>query len=282
MRIHIANYSPDRYGGGWTFTKNLTKGVPHESYEEADIYFIASPSMVGREDVQKAKQDGKKIVVRIDNILRNSRNRNTGMSRMKEFVDLADEVVYQSEWAKDMLKPYLNRDGVVIHNACDPTIFNMKGREEHEEAEFIYSRVNRDETKNWEMARFIYQEEAAKRENHCLLNIVGAYSPELVEYNFDFYNGELYTFWGTIKDPQFLANLYKKSDYLIYTFFNDACSNTLIESLCSGCQVLDPYGMAATGGSAEILHYWHEHGAEEYFSLNRMFKEYKEVFECVA
>lgn len=279
MKIHIANYEPNRQGGGWTFTNNLAKGFKHESYEEADIYFIASPSMVSREDVQTAQKDGKKIVVRVDNILRNSRNRNTGMSRMKEFVDLADQVVYQSEWAMDMLQPYLKREGVIINNACDTGIFNMQGREENEQAEFLYSRVNRDETKNWEMARFIYQDESAKRNNHCLFNIVGNYSPELVEYNFDFYNGELYHYWGTVTDPNLMATLYKKSDYLIYTFFNDACSNTLIEALCSGCMIVDPYEMLSTGGSAEIMHFWNEHDGMEYFSLARMFKDYQKVFD---
>lgn len=279
MNIQIANYEPNRVGGGWTFTNNLAKGFTHD--EEADIYLVASPSMVSREDVQNAKEKGKKIVVRVDNILRNSRNRNTGMSRMKEFVELADQVVYQSEWAMDMLTPFLNRKGVVIHNACDTRIFNMQGREENEHAQYIYSRVNRDETKGYEMARFIYQEESARRNNECLLNIVGNYSPELLEYNFDFYNGELFHYWGTVTDPNFMATLYKKSDYLIYTFFNDACSNTLIEALCSGCSIVDPYEMVSTGGSAEIMHYWNEHDGMEYFSLGRMFDQYREVFESL-
>lgn len=278
MNIHLANYDPSRQGGGWTFQSNFVKGFGQTPYDEADIYFIASPSMVNRDEVEGAKQDGKKIVVRIDNILRNSRNRNTGMSRMKSFVDLADAVVYQSGWAMEMLEPFLGRKGEIIINACDTSIFNMDGREENEQAQFIYSRVNRDETKNWEMARFIYQEECARRNNECLLNIVGQYSGELQEYNFDFYNGELYQFWGVVSDPQFMAQLYKKSDYLIYTFFNDACSNTLIEALCSGCQILDNYHMTETGGAAEIMHYWQEHGAEKFFSLDRMIKEYEEVF----
>lgn len=284
MRLFIANYQPQKYGGGWTQSRYIHDGFSEEltNYEQSEIYFIPSPSMVNKEDVERAKDDNKKIVVRVDNILRNSRNRNSGMSRMKKFVDLADVVIYQSEWAKDMLQPLLKRsDGVVIHNSCDTSIFNFKNREENEHAQFIYSRVNRDETKNWEMARFIYQEECARRGNEALLNIVGAYSPELVEYNFDFYNGELYRYWGTVTDPQFMANLYRKSDYLIFTFFNDACSNTLIEALCSGCQILDNYHMADTGGSEEILHYWHKHGGEDYFGLPRMIGEYRKVFESL-
>lgn len=280
MKIHIANYQPNRQGGGWSFANNFAKAFSDDisDYNDADVYFIVSPSMVAHEDVEKAKRDGKKIVLRVDNIVRNSRNRNTGMSRMKAFADVADVVVYQSEFSKELLGDmFLKKKGVVIHNACDTSIFNDKNRSESTTAKFVYSRVNRDETKNWEMARFIYSMESAQRKGDTLLNIVGAYSPELVEYNFDFYMDEAYKYWGVVNDPNLMANIYRDSDYLIYTFWNDACSNTLIEALCCGCQVIDYYGMVNTGGSEEIMHHWKDHGGNEYFGLDRMKQEYKEA-----
>lgn len=279
MKIHIANYEPDRLGGGWRFSSNLVKGLGDKvsNYEEADIYFVAGPTMVSYEEVEKAKQDGKKIVLRIDNIVRNSRNRNTGMSRMKRFGELADLLVYQSEYAADILgKQFLNREGPVILNGCDTSIFNPKGREESTTARFLYSRVNRDETKNWEMARFIFQEQSHVRDGEAKLHLVGQFSPELVEYNFDFYNDEKYHYWGTITDPETMATIYRNSDYLLYTFFNDACSNTMIEALCSGCEIFDPYGMANTGGAPEILHCFEEHGGRDYFTIERMTNDYLE------
>lgn len=279
MKVHILNYEPNRLGGGWTFCNNLAKGLGDilSTYEEADICLIASPSMVQHEAVEKAKKDGKKVVLRVDNIVRNSRNRNTGMSRMKAFAEIADLIVYQSGFAEELLgEQYLEKPGVVILNGCDTSIFNSDGREEAVAARFLYSRVNRDETKNFEMARFVFQQESYLREGNAKLHLVGEFSPELIEYNFDFYMGEQYHYWGVVSDQNLMANIYKQSDYLIYTFWNDACSNTLIEALCSGCNVIDPYDMLETGGASEIWHCFEEHGGGEYFSLERMTKSYLE------
>lgn len=281
MNIHLANYEPNKLGGGWRFSNNLAKGLGDKltTYEEAEIYFIASPTMASYEDVERAKQDKKKIVLRVDNIVRNSRNRNTGMPRMKAFAEVADLVIYQSDFAKEILgEQFLAIDGPVIHNGCDTEIFNPKGREEALDARFTYSRVNRDETKNWEMARYIFQQESYIRDGQAFLNIVGAYSPELVEYNFDFYMDEKFKYWGIVSDPNLMAVIYKQTDYLIYTFWNDACSNTLIEALCSGCSIVDPYNMLETGGASEIWHCFEQHGGQTYFTIERMTNEYLEEF----
>lgn len=282
MKIYIENYEPDRQGGGWSFQNNLVKAVPDliSTYEESDIYFVTSPSMVQREQVDKAKEDGKKIVLRIDNAVRNSRNRNTGMSRMKDFAEKADLVIYQSMWAKKFLGDMLlKKDGVVIYNGVDTKIFNKKNRIKRTDTKrFLYSRVNRDETKNWEMARFIYMLEHADEKQKSILNIAGAFSPELIEYNFDFYLGEEYRYWGVVKSAEEMASIYKQTDTLIFTFFNDACSNTLIEALCSGCRIMDHFGMLDTGGSGEIFNRFNDKGAK-FFSLKRMGDEYKKAFE---
>jgi len=274
MKVYIAHADDNKIGGGWSWINNAKKaGIHNSTYDEAEVYLIPSPSMVSKEEVDKAQADGKKIVLRVDNIVRNSRNRNTGMSRMKRFAEQADLVIYQSKFAKRLLMPYLKTDGVVILNACDTDIFNAKGRQEDTTAKFIYSRVNRDETKNWEMARYTFQSESEIRNGDAILNIVGQYSSELVEYNFDFYQDEQYKYWGVITDAGTLADLYRNSDYLIYTFWNDACSNTLIEALCCGCVVSDKYGMVETGGAMEIITNYYEHGIE-YFSLARMGSQY--------
>lgn len=276
MKLYIAHSDDNRLGGGWSWINNAKKALSEHltSYEDSDIYLIPSPSICSKEEVDQAQSDGKKIVLRLDNIVRNSRNRNTGMSRMKRFAEQADLIIYQSKFAKGLLKPFINKDGVVILNSCDTEIFHPNGRQEDTTARFMYSRVNRDETKNWEMARHIFQEESSYRDGDAVLNIVGQFSPELVEYNFDFYQNEQYKYWGTIADAGTLANLYRNSDYLIYTFWNDACSNTLIEALCCGCLVADKYGMAKTGGALEILNKFYTKGAE-YFGLDRMRKEYE-------
>jgi len=277
--IYIAEQENKKVGGGWSWIANAKKVLPITNYRNADIYLIPSPSMVSKEEVDQAKADGKKIVLRVDNIVRNSRNRNTGMSRMKRFAEQADLVIYQSEFARNLLLPYIQVDGQIILNGCDQTIFNPEGRTESTTARYIYSRVNRDETKNWEMARIYYQGKY-QANNDSLLHIVGHFSPELIEYNFDFYQEEKYRFWGVMRDPASLAQIYKDSDYFVYTYFNDACSNSLIEALSSGCLVADPYGMATTGGAIEILHAQQAFG-DEYLDIKRMGKQYLEAISVL-
>lgn len=277
-KIHIASYEPTRLGGGWTWSREFAKGIGDRlsDYESAQVYVIPSPSMVQRPDVERAVADGKFIILRLDNIIRNSRNRNTGMTRMRDMAEMADVVVYQSKFAKKLLGGWVKpKRTAVILNGCDQTIYNGTGRTESTTMRYLYSRFNRDETKNWEMARYIYERQV-RRQSDSMLTIVGQFSPELIEYNFDFYRGEQYRFLGAIASPYTMADIYRQSDELIYTYFNDACSNTLIEALSCGCDIYDPYGMLRTGGATEIVNSWNDYG-EEYFDSHRMVKEYLEL-----
>ena len=273
--IYIAHSEDNKLGGGWSWISNAKKVLLTTNYNDAKVFLIPSPSICTKEEVDQAQADGKKIVLRVDNIVRNSRNRNTGMTRMKRFAEQADLVVYQSEFACNLLLPYLQVDGPVILNGCDQSIFNPRGRQESATAKYIYSRVNRDETKNWEMARMFYQQKYQENKD-SLLHIVGHFSPELIEYNFDFYQDEKYRYWSIMHDQASLAQIYKDSDYFIYTYFNDACSNSLIEALSSGCKIADPYGMITTGGAMEILHAYQTFG-EDYLDIKRMGRQYMEA-----
>lgn len=279
MKIHFANQSKQGLGGGWTFLNHMQDYFKRSlsGSENCDIYFISGATMVTRDEVRKAKDSGKKIVLRVDNAVRDSRNRGTGMSRLYDFAQWADVVVYQSEWARKTLSPFLNRDGVVIHNATDTSIYNTHGRQGGNGNNYLYSRYNRDETKNWEMARFAFQEIYAKSPK-AKLGIVGQFSGELQTYKFDFYNGEDYHYFGIISDHRLMATILKGTDYFLYTYFMDACSNTVIEALCCGVKIHGVYGMEQTGGTPELIRQYELHGIE-YFKLERMLDEYKKIFE---
>lgn len=267
MKIALPEYDTSAIGGGWSFISNFIKsmGDTITIYENADIFFIPSASMVSRETVQKAKDDNKKIVLRCDNIIRNSRNRNTGMTRMKDFADWSDLVIFQSNFAMELLQPFLRAYNYeVIHNSVDENIFNSKGREEGNR--YLYGTHSTDSTKNWEMARVKFQD--IHNEEKAFLNLFGRL-PVGEEHNFDFYNGEQYKYWGYIQDPNVMANIYRQSDYFLYSYFNDACSNTLIEAIVCGCKPVDCFGMIQTGGAVELI--WRE---PEYFKLERMATDY--------
>lgn len=256
----MAKFEPERKGGGWAFQKNLSKIIPQSSYEEAAIYLIAGASMLERSDVDKAKRDGKKIVVRLDNAPRNSRNRNSGMSRLKYCTDNADLVVYQSKWARDFLYPFTGKDGPVILNGVDTSIYNSNSRIDDTDT-YLYARSSRDEGKQWILAWYWFVNKKG------ILEIAGYFSPDNLTYNFDFYNGEKYRFVGV--QPS-LVDSYKRNRYFLYTYLNDACSNTLLEARACGCEIIDVYGMLQTGGAPEIMQL-------EDLSAERMAKEYIDV-----
>jgi len=67
-----------------------------------------------------------------------------------------------------------------------------------------------------------------------------------------------------------MVDIFKRNRYFLYTYLNDACSNTLLEAKASGCEIVDVFGMLKTGGAPEIM-------ACKDISLERMIREYKEV-----
>lgn len=280
--ICLPSYDEQALGGGWSFISNLKTAIPDyfTDYEHADTFFIPSASMVSRDEVYQAKQDGKKIVLRCDNIIRNSRNRNSGMTRMKDFADWSDLVIYQSEFARDLLDPYLRtKNNTVILNSCNELYFHYPTQEYKLAgvSRYLYARSSTDETKNWDIARISFQNVQGPKS----LTIIGKpFKEDMSLYNYDFYQGENVRYLGEIRDKNTLGDIYRDHDYLVYSYFQDACSNTLIEGLCSGLKILNCYGMAETGGAPEILEKFREFG-QNYFFLERMGMEYIEALESI-
>lgn len=262
MNVHLLNYEPDRVGGGWSAARNLYTKF-NSTYEDAEAVLITGPTMASHDQVEKAKSDGKKIVLRADNAVRDSRNRGTGMSRLKAFCDLADLVIYQSNWAREFLYPWTQKDGAVVLNGVDTDKYNPEGTEEEK---YLYVRSSRDEGKMWIAAWYymVHREEP--------LEIVGPFSDENLEWKFDFhYKPNRIFYSGQHKD---MAPVYKRNKYFLYTYLNDACSNTLLEARASGMEIVDVYGMLSTGGAPEIM-------ACEDISMGRMLREYQEAINVL-
>ena len=188
---------------------------------------------------------------------------------------MADVVIYQSEWAKQWIKPFIKRDGVVILNGADESIFKPEGKkiEKQGKPQWLYSRHNRDETKRWEDTWYHFQKTFYKNSNVHLW-IVGQFSPENRKYNFDFFGGaeKRYRYFGVIQEPKEMAKLYRSADLLYLPYFMDACSNTVIEARLCGLEVI--YNEGQGGGTREIM----EASLEE-LTLESMGKKYLEVFK---
>ena len=275
--VSLPSESKQSLGGGWSFRRNLIQGLQdagitvHDDWNKASIVLLTSSTMVTSELVDKIKSSGKKIILRVDNLPRNSRNRNTGTSRLKRFASMADEIVYQCEWSQKYLSPFLDRHGHIIYNGVDTTIFNANGPWMNDLSTYdvyLYSRYNRDETKNWEVAWYKYQLIHRENKNAALL-LTGQFSPEQIEYNFDFYNGERVIYLGVINTPQEMARVYRSSDYLMATYYNDCYSNTYQEAMACGVKLFEP---DMSGGTPELI----KNGPR---SLKQMTDDYISLFE---
>lgn len=276
MKLTIASYDPHHIGGGWTFQNNFVKGLNFYTiddankiltdYDQADIYLIAGASMVSREEVDKAKADGKKVVLRVDNLPRRSRNRRwvdeDGLTKIQYIAQKADLVIYQSLWAAKFLYPLIKVDGPIILNGVDLNEYNSDNRLAPDNS-YLYARSSRDEGKQWIMAWYWFCNNPGR------LEIAGKFSRENIQHNFDFVNNERWVFSG---HQSSLIKAYKRNRYFLYTYLNDACSNTLIEARASGMEIIDVYGMLNTGGAPEVMQL-------EDLSLERMTKEYLKVLE---
>jgi len=272
-------------GGGWSFIGNLTKGLKAQGVEltgwkDADVILIPSSSMISKESFRLFKERGKKTVLRIDNVPRNSRNRNTGTSRLKLIGKESDAIVFQSMWAEDYIGVFLKRAGVIINNSVDEEIFKPEGPKIDFSVQgnpvYLFSRFSRDETKRWEKAWYDYQM-IQRFDPNAFLAIIGQFSNEIKEYGFDFFMDEKFQYLGVIDDKQHMSNLLRGVDYLIATYYNDCFSNTYLEALMCGVELYEP---DLTGGTGEMIMKLEKKG-REYFHLERMTKEYIKLFEEV-
>jgi len=264
-------------GGGWSWLANFKKGMGDlitENYNEADIYFVPSASMIKPELAEQAKADGKKVVLRTDNALKHSRNGGKGMARMSRIAEIADLVVYQCVWAKDYLHDYLGQPNArVVYNGVDTDIFKPTGEQVVIDSDevYLYSSAAKGETKRWEWAWWRYQQYQKENKNAKLL-IAGNISTPVMENNFDFFNGERFTYLGMITNPHDMAQVYRASNYLFAVYENDCYSNTYLEALACGVELVDVH---MSGGTPELLKNWKR--GLEYNSIERMCNDYKKA-----
>ena len=279
MKIYIVGKEKikDHQGGGFSFISHFIDGLTFgdivNDSNECDIYFVPSASMVEKNNIIP---EGKKIVLRIDNVLKNSRNKNAGMRKMREIAERADLIVYQSEWAKGYISPMIktNAKEVIIINGSDDKIFNPEGAKILEDKTiYLYIRSSNHDNKSWHIAHYHYEIINQQIEN-TKLYIIGKFSRENLEYNFDFCNNEDYEFMGFVADRSYLATLYRTANYLLFPYYNDACSQTLIEWILTKNSVEEILLNNGSGGNMDIIWRFEKEGREG-LSIKRMMKDYE-------
>lgn len=286
-------------GGGFVFAHNFVDAMrpfPVElvdTHLDADIIFIPAPTMLNDKELANTLIASKKpIVLRLDNAVRDSRNRGTGMSRMLKYASAASAIVYQSNWAKSFLHPWLAKEAAaawyrhkeetgkevisqIIINGVDTGVFHPsenpdeRVRRDRKDPVVVYSRYNRDEVKSWHIAWYWYVE-FARQHRDAALWLIGNFSPELAQYNFDFFANETIKYWGAIDDRGEYAKILRSADIFYAPYDYDACSNAILEARASGLKIVtrpDP-----TGGIPEIV------DPKLDITLERMGKEYFDLF----
>lgn len=263
-------------GGGPTFAFHLADNLPSRTNnpDEANIVLIPGATMVDRVTVEKY-YGHKKIVLRVDNQLKHSRNRATGMSRLYDYAQMADAIVYQSQWARNYLREFLksqNTKEYVILNGSDEKIFYPRMARFRPRKRYLYVASSTDESKGWVIAHQKFQE--IHKEENAEIWLVGKFDDKVRDYGFDFFNGEKWEYKGVVKRPKQMARIYRACDALLYSYFCDACSNCLNEAMMCGLEIKDCYQMSQTGGASEQL----DVGPRR---LRDMVQEYEEMFEDV-
>ena len=260
MKIYVPNISEQKLGGGFTFLHNFKFGMAKyfnyefvDNWRAADIIFIFSVSTTDLPEIEEAAAAGKKIIFRVDNIPRKSRNkRGRVYDKIKRFGELANSIVYQSRWAMDYAGWLAGHQekAIIIYNGVNKEIF-FPGIKDIRSGfkKYLFVHFNRDENKRFPEAAYWFHQ--AWRENHKHeMTIVGAFSPELIAADFDFFAGENVEYIPPVFDQAVLAQIYREHDVLLFPAFADACSNTVLEALACGLKIelVNP-----VGGTAELL-----------------------------
>ena len=293
MGLFIANESKQKLGGGFVFIDNLKKGAKDvarivPNWQDAHGILIPSVTMVNRkviEDVMAYNQhkpdSRKKIILRVDNMPKDSRNRGTAFSRMKDYGMWADEIAFQSKWARDYVGGWLEHKHKVdsskfhtILNGVDTEFFNYNDEPKKRGDTFIFTTFNTDENKRIDEALYDFHRRSmyAQRANKPIpfLKLVGNFDKYRVEYGFDFFGDERVQYYPPISDRKEMAKMYRSCQYLYFPAFADAAPNTVAEAMACGCT---PLLINKVGGTQEVV----DNYSKKTITIQEMAQQYCEL-----
>ena len=274
MKIYIPNTSNQSVGGGWTFISNIKEALKDRAHfvdnvKDCDVMLICGITITNPGEVKWAKQQGKAVVFRVDNVPKKSRNRRqTPHERMKEVADMCDVVIYQSEWAKEYCYP-LTGDGTIIYNGVNTKLFSPAKHLRPSHDRYLFAYHGKSELKGFWIAHAYFQRHFRKDEKSefWFINDFGRDLEELQNSKFDFWNGEKFKHLPFVPTPPQMAMVMQQCTHLIFPSVSDASPNTVLEARACGLEVVEtakPY----QSGTYELL----QSGLD--ISLERMGDEY--------
>ncbi|MHA1304345.1 MAG: glycosyltransferase family 4 protein [Candidatus Heimdallarchaeaceae archaeon] len=287
MKVIIPCTTRTAIGGGMSFINNITKGaeglfrVNHGLHDCGSVVLVPAPTLVTRDDFKRFKKKCP-VVLRVDGIPEDWRNRGTGWPRLRDYAKWSDEVIYQSEFVRDTVGKLLNRKGVVIYNGIDTSVFKKEGpamQMDLGKHSILYIHFRNDPNKRVDEVITRFRQYKLEHPD-ATITFVGAYPKNQFHWNgkndcgmLDWQEGEDWNYLGVIKDRQELAKIMRSHQYIAFPSFADPCPNSLLEALNCGCEVLWP---SDYGSTQEILDLW----KKDYdFGLRKMTEEYYSVFK---
>lgn len=211
---------------------------------------------VGNDDVQLSivmasqKQEGLPLIQRLDGIYYDTTKDYVQMNApIKATYDIADGVVFQSEWSKKLVEAQFGpaKKYAIINNGTDiEVIQNTLSAEGLDAYEKVWSCASSwfydDGTQRYikrlgENIRY-FQEHSGERDILCVAGDVRDYvNPD----------EEKIVFLGEIDIPS-LFSLYKRSDYFIHLGRFDNCPNVVVDARAAGCKII----CSSLGGTVEV------------------------------
>lgn len=281
MKIYCPNIKEGGIGGGWTFLRNFRNGLRARvqfvnKWEDCDVFFITSVTLTNPTELYDAHKAGKKIVLRVDNVPRKSRNRRSSPhERLKEFAGLSDVVVYQSQWAKDYCYP-LCGDGPIIYNGVDTHLFTPKMNLRPDHPRWLFAYHGKNEHKGFATAHYLFQQQHRKDPSSEFYFIYdfGKELEELKNAKFDFWQGEKWVHLEKAESPEDMVEIMQSCTHFVYPSICDASPNVVLEARACGLEVVGaaPRDMS---GTQELLDL-------EDISVERMCDEYFGVFQLLT
>lgn len=278
MKVYLTGKNRVDTGGGFSFNANIQKALPDvdwiDNENEADLIFVTGITLIESDDLLKA---GAPIVLRVDNLPTKSKNPRTDvLGRLRAAGKLSQHIIYQSKWAKDYVGYFMERDrpSTVIYNGADTKYFNRDQRVKHHEKTYLY--IGRKGEPNKRKEEALHHFHMCHRQDKSIrLVLAGAYDRNFISAGFDFVDSEKIEFLGN----QVYGNMhlvYKNADVLLAPYFNDACSNTIIEARHCGLDIWTGTG-GSTGGTPEIINEPLDH-----LTLDYMGERYMEIFNGLS
>jgi len=285
MKVYVPCQSNTKIGGGFSFVDNLKKGAKGKfqivdlETDCMDVALIPAPTLVTRDEFKRLKKKCP-VVLRLDGIPEDWRNRGTGWPRLRDFAKEADEVIYQSAFVEDYVGRLINRLGTIIYNGVDTKIFNKTGERDRKfgKRSILYIHYRNDPNKRVDEAIARFRMEKVD-DSDATMTFVGNYPKQQFHWgktwDFGMLDLEMDKDWrylGIITDKNTMAKVMRSHDELAFPSFADPCPNTLIEAICCG---MTPIWLCDDGSSKEI------DMMDLDWSCERMADEYLEVFKRV-